>query len=237
MDSNTYYANGITLMKSYWEIPGPSKSPQSPCIAFNKYDGANLRFEWSKKRGWYKFGSRNILIDHTSEQFGPAIPLFLETLGEPLVEVFKDSKAFRGVDSFIVYCEYCSANSFAGWFPKDEPKELVLIDVNPHKKGFVLPRDFVKLFGHLRSAEVVYEGNFGPEFVQDVREGKYNLGNVKEGVVAKGIIDGKRSNSVHGLWMSKVKTKWWLEELKRKASTDAEFRKILLDNIREQSDG
>ena len=30
------------------------------CVAFLKIDGSNLRFEWSKKREFYKFGTKNI---------------------------------------------------------------------------------------------------------------------------------------------------------------------------------
>lgn len=57
-------------MKDYPSIPGSSKAPQLPCIAFKKYDGSNIRAEWSKKRGWYKFGTRTQLIDKTDLVFG-----------------------------------------------------------------------------------------------------------------------------------------------------------------------
>ncbi len=41
-------------MLAYPEIPGPAKAPLGrPCIAFAKYDGSNLRFEWTPKRGWH----------------------------------------------------------------------------------------------------------------------------------------------------------------------------------------
>jgi hypothetical protein len=50
-------------MYRYPEIDGPSKAPHEHCLAFDKLDGSNMRFEWSPKRGWYKFGSRGQLID------------------------------------------------------------------------------------------------------------------------------------------------------------------------------
>lgn len=66
-------------------------------------------------------------------------------------------------------------------------------------------REFINTFGHLRIAEVVYDGNFNKQFVEDVQSGKYN---VIEGVVAKG------GNSQKDLWMRKVKTKKYVEKLK-----------------------
>ena len=231
-------------MKTYWEIPGPSKSPQSPCIAFYKYDGFNFRAEWSRKRGWYKFGTRRVMLDESSKQFGPSIPLFLNTYGDSLPKIFKSDKMFKGVQKFIVFCEVYSDNGFAGWFPQangklepkfptGEPAKIKLIDVNPHKKGIMLPRDFVNVFGDL-GAKVVYEGNFSRQFIQDVQDGK--IVHEGEGIVAKGVILGKKSNSQHGLWMAKAKTAWWMAKLKNLAQTNEEFRSALADNVREQSD-
>jgi len=38
--------------------------------SFIKYDGSNLRFCWNRKRGWYKFGSRNVMIDKNTPILG-----------------------------------------------------------------------------------------------------------------------------------------------------------------------
>lgn len=217
-------------MKTYPEIPGPSKSPKLPCIVFDKLDGSNLRFEWSKKRGWYKFGTRARMFDHTDPEYGRAIPVFLNRYGDSLPKVITDNKDYRGIDSFIAYGEFFGPSSFAGWHDFTEQQEVVLFDVNLNKKGFVLPRAFVNDFGHLKIPKVIYEGNFGDQFVKDVKDGKYD---VVEGVVAKGVIPKK--NPQHGLWMSKVKTKAWLAELRHRAQTCPEFRKALTDNIKEQA--
>jgi hypothetical protein len=219
-------------MKTYWEIPGPSKAPQEPCIAFYKYDGSNIRAEWSRKNGWHKFGSRYVLIDEQHSDYAEAIPLFMAEYAESLNEILRTNKAFRGVERATAFCEYYGENSFAGWHDPHDPKQLILFDIQIHKKGFVLPRDFVNHFGHLRTAEVIYEGNFSKEFVEDVKAGKYPL---KEGVVAKGVNLGKKSSPQHGLWMAKVKTKWWFDLLKKRASEDEAFRKILKDNQKEQA--
>lgn len=224
------------IMKTYWDIPGPSKAPQLPCTAFYKLDGSNMRFGWSRKRGWDKFGTRYTVFDETSEQWGHVIPQFMEKLAEDIEKVFRENKNYRGIKEAIVFCEHFGPSSFAGWHDYDELKrvgELVIIDVNVHKKGFVLPNDFIKDFGHLNIPQVVYQGNFNKQFVQDVREGKYDQ--LREGVVVKGV-NLKNKRAQHGLWMSKVKTKWWLAELKARAQTDAQFRKVLIDNIKEQED-
>ena len=68
-------------------------------------------------------------------------------------------------------------------------------------------------FGHLPVAEVMYEGDFTPAFVRDVREGKFAVG---EGVICKGV----QGPAPHGIWMRKVKTLRYLEELKRRFATE-----------------
>lgn len=217
-------------MKQYWEIPGPSKAPKEHCIAFRKLDGSNIRYEYSKKRGWYKFGARHRMIDKSDEQFGDAISLFLNRYGDSIPKIIKDDKKYRGVTNFVAYCEYFGPSSFAGWHKEDEEKEVILFDIWIHKKGFVLPRDFVNDFGSLKTPDVIYEGNFNTQFVEDVKNGKYLVG---EGVVAKGVIKGIK-NTPNGIWMAKVKTKAWIEELKRRYKDSIEFRKALEDNLKEQ---
>jgi hypothetical protein len=170
------------------------------------------------------------LIDRTHPDFGNAVDVFIATQAEPLERVFRDDRKLPSFDSAIAFCEYVGPNSFAGQHGP-EPKETVLFDVNLHKRGFVLPRDFVRHFGHLRSAEVVYEGNFNHEFIADVRAGRYGQ---NEGVVAKGCVPGKKDQ--HSLWMAKVKTIWWLEELRHRAANNVCLAKVLEDNQREQEE-
>ena len=37
--------------------------------------------------------------------------------------------------------------SFAGQHEQDDPKDIVLFDVNPHKKGFISPKQFIDILG------------------------------------------------------------------------------------------
>lgn len=216
-------------MKQYLEIQGPSKAPRLPCIAFYKYDGSNIRVEWSRKTGWSKFGSRHRLLDETDPELNQAIPTFMEQLAPDLEEIFRSDKRFREARVVTVFSEFFGPNSFAGRHLPDDPKEVVLIDVNIHKKGLMSPRDFVKTFNHIRSARVIYEGNFTNQFIRDIIAGEYP---VVEGIVAKGTYPNKKAP--HNIWMAKCKTAAWMERLKNLADEIPALRGILQDNEREQ---
>ena len=221
-------------MKDYWSIQGPRNAPHEDCIAFDKLDGQNIRVEWSKKRGWYKFGSRNVLLDENQPYLGQAIELFHAKYGESLIKAILDFKEWKvwGVEKtgVTVYCELWGPSSFAGWHVDGEQLTVTLIDVNINKRGMVLPRQFVKVFGHLDIPKVIYEGKFNKQFIEDVYQGKYSV--TGEGVVAKGILPGRKAQ--HSLWMAKCKTKWWLDELRKRAALDVSLKQVLEDNIREQ---
>lgn len=203
-------------MKTYPSINHSSKAPRKPCHVFVKYDGSNLRFAFSSKRGWHKFGTRKLLFDQTSELFGSAIPLFLEKYGDGLEKSFKH-KDFRGVDHFVVFAEWFGAKSFAGWHDPDDPKDIVMFDVNPHKKGILGPKKFLDYFGHMPVAELLAIQNLNEELINNVREEKIDLESgyeirpaIPEGVICKG-----SSDSVHDLWIAKIKTNRYLQELKK----------------------
>jgi hypothetical protein len=195
-------------MKSYPNMQYFDKGIHGSYIyAFNKLDGTNIRIEWSRKRGWYKFGTRNVMIDERSEYFGDAVTLFLNKYGDELPKVFK--KHYPNIESFVVFCEYSGENSFAGYHI-DEPKDVVLFDVNAYKKGFVNPRDFIRHFGHLHIPEIIYQGEYNSQLISDVRN---NIWKLKEGVVCKGTFKTKGSDQV---WMVKIKSKEWLERVRNK---------------------
>lgn len=175
-----------------------------PCIAFDKLDGNNIRYGWTRKKGFHKFGTRRNRIDENNEMYGEAITLFMDKYSKGLEKEFKRNKRYRSYGEFIVFCEYYGLNSFAGQHDPRDKKDVVLFDVYIPKVGFVKPKDFIKDFGHLGIPEVIYEGNLNQDFINDVKEGKYA---VREGVVCKGVHNNK-------LWMGKIKTNDWLEEVK-----------------------
>ncbi len=235
-------------MKEYHSIPGAAAhgTPKGrPGIGFKKYDGSNLRFEWSQKKGWHLFGTRRRLFDKSDPEYGCAIDVFLNKYATGIEAVIRKDKHFRGVREVICFAEFFGPWSFGGqhdpahpaldprWSQgthlgphtgQNDPKDVVLFDVNVHKKGLMPPRDFVNTFGHLPVAEVVYEGNLNQEFIKDVREGTRTVPGwvstvpLFEGVIIKGL-DGKPP---HGIWMAKIKTLAYLEELKKRFAADWE---------------
>jgi hypothetical protein len=171
-----------------------------PGIAFYKYDGSNLRWEWNKKSGWNKFGTRNLLFDRTTEPYNQSIEMFLDDIGPKIIEELKQID--RNLIKTTAFTEFFGPNSFAGSHEDDDPKELRLFDVMMYRKGFIPPDQFVEMFGKYKwSAEVIYRGEIDLQFIQDVREGKYP---VVEGVVCKG-----------DDFVFKVKTNEYLAKLKR----------------------
>ena len=189
----------------------------TPIIAFDKLDGQNARAEWSKNRGWHKFGTKNTLFDETSKEFGKVIPIFKEKYGEQLSEVFRRNKLYRNTRNFVVFFEYVGPNSFAGRHDPADVMDTVLFDIMPGdytNNSFIEPKEFVQEFGNLGIPKIIYQGNFNNQLIKDVKEGKYP---VKEGVICKGV----QQNKGRRIWMVKIKTNTWLDKLKGKYGEDA----------------
>ena len=45
-------------MLHYPKIPGSRNAPTARCVAFEKYDGTNLHWDWDRDFGWHAFGTR-----------------------------------------------------------------------------------------------------------------------------------------------------------------------------------
>ena len=205
-------------MTTYKSIQGINnlKNIGKECYSFYKYDGSNLRWEWNKKQGFHKYGSRNRVFSKNDKQFGEAIKLFEEKYQEQLNKILFDN--FKK-EKVVLFTEYFGENSFAGIHKEKDKKELRLFDVHIVKKGILSPEEFLKYFGELEfSAELLYKGKLTKEYIQKIRENK----TLKEGVVCKG---GER----HNLWMTKIKTLNYLEKLKNN------YKKEWEDNQREQN--
>jgi hypothetical protein len=178
-------------------------------------DGSSTRYEWSPRNGFYKFGLRHRLMDENEPIYGPAIPLFLNKHADELHRIFKKEKLFRGAQSITVYGEFFGDGSFAGSHLPDKKYDVVMFDVNVHKKGFVSPKEFHDVFGGMPVAELVYVGNLNQEFIKSVQDGTFSIESkypvktrIPEGIVAK-------IGSGHHLKMFKIKTQAYREELKR----------------------
>jgi len=156
-----------------------------PIYAFNKLDGSNIRAEWSRKNGFYKFGSRKVLIDKT----------------HPLGEAEKLIRDAR-FDQAIVFFEFFGRHT-------EEEHDVVLFDANPYKKGILPPADFLKLVGHLDVPPVLYRGNVTQEFEQSVLNSTLD-GMGFEGVVCK----AKNPKRTPMPVMFKIKSRAWRERLR-----------------------
>ena len=190
-------------MKDYPQISQSTgmKFQEIPAaLIFDKLDGSNMRSEWSSKKGWYKHGRRNGLLDSSNPQLLVVPDLFSERLSEPLAKIAMDNQW----QSLIVFYEFWGQRSLAGIHQADDPKFLTLFDAVADKKGFIDPVDFRRFFeGKVETARYLGTENWTRGYVQRVREGKVD-GITFEGVVAKG---GTR----HRLVRAKAKTQKWID--------------------------
>lgn len=198
----------------YPKIPNSRDFPLTECIAFEKYDGTNVHFCWHQDFGWHAFGTRRDefnLDDLGESQFTAEHPelgeprsLFEAGLASQLDQVLRDIAEAGQVTEFVAFAEYLGESSFAGRHKAADPKRLVLFDVS--RDGSLLgPDEFVKTFGHLPIAKVIYRGKFTGAFADDVRRGRYA---VSEGVICKA---GRGGDDLH---MAKIKTDAYLAKLR-----------------------
>ena len=156
-------------MEQYPEIPGAKKAPLGqPCIAFYKYDGSNLRWEWSKKRGWHKFGTRTELFSPKHPLWGQALPLFREIAHDIEDRIYASDWKLRNIQRITVFTEFFGPSSFAGTHVQDEQKELKLIDVYLFKQGMVIAPVVQE---HVRGCAVRGSGDLRREPEQGIHHG------------------------------------------------------------------
>ena len=190
-------------MKSYPSIPRSTGQDfqEFEAYVFDKLDGSNLRFEWARKSGWYKHGTRTRLFDESDPVFGGDPAIFRQTLSEPLEKVARDQRW----DRMIVFVEFWGPRSLGGLHEPDDEKRLTLFDVNPHKKGILGPREFLKLFSDLDIPRFLGTQRWTRGFVDLVRRGEID-GITDEGVVGK-------AGEGHKLTMAKAKTQSWIDKI------------------------
>lgn len=179
--------------------------------AFDKIDGSNIRAEWNSKKGFYKFGTRNHMMDEKTMPFGRAIPLLREKYEADLTKTFKELN-YRDAMCFF---EYWGPSSFAGTHNFEKTMDITLIDVNPFKQGILEPADFINKFGHLDIAKVCYQGYVTTELFDQVKQSTLP-GMTFEGVVCKAANDKRTKAPI----MFKIKSKAWLDKLREYCKGD-----------------
>ncbi len=195
-------------MKSYPSIPTKINFKHT-YVLFDKLDGSNIRVEWSEKKGFYKFGSRNQLLTEQQKTLYPSIEVIKEKYEEAIDTAFRRMRAQSG----ICFFEYFGPNSFAGNHSDPvEKMDAVLFDVNPYKKGILPPEQFLKFSEGMETPKILFEGKLNQEIITSIREHTLE-GITLEGVVAKA--KGIRHNG-----MTKIKTRKWLDKLKEFCNND-----------------
>lgn len=195
-------------MKSYPSLVRAKDAKKFTAHLFEKLDGQNFRVEFSTKKGWYKFGSRNQLIDENHQDFGIAVKLFNEKYGDLLTAVLKKNNYKEGV----IFGELWGPRSLGGMHHPEDELDLTFFDFSP-KGGIIAPAIFRKMFeGQVPTPKFLGIRNWGPALIEDVYNGAYGDG---EGVV------GKENSAI--CYMAKAKTKTWLEAISSRYGE--EFRK------------
>ena len=155
-------------MKEYPSIPAISevsvRDGNTMVYAFEKWDGSNVRVEFSKKQGFHKFGSRRRLMDETDPMLGKAKGLILEKYTDPLAEYFKECRVDRG----IAYFEFYGSSSFAGTHNPDDQHEVRLIDVELFKTGIIFPKEFL---GQFETDRILQQNSCGKAHSIQLRKG------------------------------------------------------------------
>ena len=221
----------------YPSIDGIHKSSLlgQPCIAFEKHDGSNLQFSWNQTDGWYRYGTRKRTVEKDNPLFGSAIEMFHKQYADGILQTIRKYKEYRNCKSLTAFCEFLGDKTFSGLHVDGDPKRLVLFDILVDDSQMVLPKDFVAHFGNLDIAKVLYEGELSQQLIDDVRTGKLDC---NEGVVCKGVHSHQRrkGKTEHEVWMVKIKTEKWMQELQRRASdTPDKFDSAWQENNSEQS--
>lgn len=186
---------------------------------FDKLDGSNLRFEWQRKNGkksgtWLKYGTRARLFDASDPIFAPAIPLFHSNLAD----VLEQTAIYKGWERITAYAEFWGPKSFAGKHEPGDEFRLTLFDVEAFKRGFVPPKEFVKLFSKVDSARYLGTHRWDQDFIQRVRLGEM------DGVTFEGVV-GKESDPFDP-YRAKAKTEAWLDAV-RKSHTAEEAARLI----------
>lgn len=187
-------------MKTYPSIPRGCIQHFRAHI-FDKVDGSSTRFEWTKKRGWFKYGTRTRLFDESDPIFGSAMALFHNGLAGPIADIAKVQRW----DKVVAFAEFFGPHSFAGVHLQEDPKFLALFDVSPLRKGILPPAEFLKLFGHLEITKFLGIVDWNNDYVARVRRNEVE-GVTFEGAVAKGMVNKE-------LIMEKAKTQSWIDKV------------------------
>jgi len=203
----------LTNRGHLFNLPGVKTYPSIPrstgqsfrefsALIFDKLDGSLARFEWSRRSGWVKAGTKTHLIDASDEVFGVIPSLFASSLAEPLERIARRERW----EGLVVFAEFTGPGSFAGVHLASDPKTLTVFDLAPLRRGILPPAEFRRICeGVIPTPRYLGSVRWTRGFVERVRRGDIS-GITFEGVVGKGA-------DAHGSIMAKAKTQAWLDKV------------------------
>jgi hypothetical protein len=208
-------------MQSYPSIPYHNSGIEGSKVwVFDKPDGNNLRFEYSKNRGFYKFGTRTNLISKDDINYGEGITIFLDKYSKELEYRFKH--LYPNSLSMTVFGEYFGENSFSGIHQEGDTMDVTIFDIINYKKGFIPVSKYIEQFGDLHITPLLEITTFEDNLIESIRENDY-ITELKEGVVVKG--EKKKKGEIIP-WMCKIKTWEWLDKVKSKYGEKALLKEV-----------
>lgn len=174
---------------------------------FDKIDGSNLRFEWTRKNGWWKVGRRTALLDDSNAILAEeGRPTFDASMSESLERWGRDSR----LQKMVAFCEFAGARSFAGIHHPEDEKRVYLLDITIDNGGFLAPPDYLKLVEKTGVMAPRYFGflKWNESFLRQVGSGQL------EGVTFEGVVGKIKERTRHQMW--KTKTEAWREAIRNK---------------------
>jgi len=185
--------------------------------AFDKIDGSSIRAEWSKKRGFYKFGTRHRMLGSDDPMLGSAIELVINKYDNDISNIMKVER----IESAVCFFEFSGEHSAFGLHDNNELHDVVLFDVDVFKKGLLPPKEFLNLFGKLDIAKLLYLGKPNTDFLNQVNEGSL------PGMTFEGVVCKAKHPKKPGVLMFKVKSQAWRQALRKKCGTDDKLYEAL----------
>lgn len=173
-------------------------------LVYDKLDGQNIRAEWFKKRGFWKFGSRKVLAVLPRDCF--------DLINEQEAAIAAVFKKFR-VQKAVCFFEYYGDNSFAGMHQQGDQMKVALLDIYLiDRKQWLDPRELEKAFrGKVPMPELLFRGNFNKADEAAVRAGCFR-GVTFEGVVCKAPPASKGHGAIPSMF--KVKSQAWVDRVR-----------------------
>jgi hypothetical protein len=186
-----------------------------PIYAFDKIDGSNIRAEWSKKRGLYKFGARKRLLGEDQPILTKAQGLILEQ--EDIIAKICEKNKWQSITLFY---EFAGIKSSFGNHIEEDDHKVWLIDANPYKRGILPPREFINQFDGIQQSSLLYRGNCNNALLDSVNNGTLE-GMGSEGVVCK--TKGKGNTII----MFKIKREDWYHRLRQRCGNNEKLYDML----------